>query len=82
MTECENPQLNFNVVISGTLGQGRSCVVDITTVPGTAIGKTLLVQFVCCDAYHTKYRMVGSIKKPTLLTKVQSFVAIYHYDII
>ena len=43
VTECENPQLNFNVVISGTLGPGRSCVVDITTVPGTAVGKTLLV---------------------------------------
>jgi len=46
VTECEVPQLIFNVVISGTLGSGRSCVVDITTVPGTATGKTLIVYFV------------------------------------
>jgi len=40
VTEGEDPQVNFNVVISDALpGQGRSCVVTIMTVPGSAVGK-------------------------------------------
>ena len=40
VTEGEDSQVDFNVVISGALpGQGRSCVVTITTVPGSAVGK-------------------------------------------
>ena len=68
VTECEDPQLIFNVVISGTLGSGRSCVVDITTVPGTATGKTLIV-ILCinCDACITipHIDQLASIKQVT-----------------
>ena len=40
VTEGEDPQVNFDVVISGALpGQGRSCAVTIMTVPGSAVGK-------------------------------------------
>lgn len=39
VTECEDPQLDFSVVIAGQPGQGRSCVVTISIVPDTAVGK-------------------------------------------
>jgi len=41
VTEFEDPQLNLNVLLSGlvTPGPGRSCVVAITAVPGTALSK-------------------------------------------
>ena len=41
VTEFEDPQLNFNVPLSGptTPGPGRLCVVTITAVPGTALSK-------------------------------------------
>ena len=43
MTEYEDQELNFNVVLSGQKGPGRSCVVTVSTLDDSATGKRSLI---------------------------------------
>ena len=38
MTEYEDQQLNFDVVLTGQKGPGRSCVVTVSTLDDSATG--------------------------------------------
>ena len=42
MTECEDPQLIFDLTITGQKGPGRSCSVRVITLDDSATGKCFL----------------------------------------
>ena len=42
VTEFEDSQLDFNVILSGQKGPGRSCVVTVSTLPDSATCKNLV----------------------------------------
>ena len=39
VTEYEDQQLNFNIVLTGQKGPGRSCVVTVSTLDDSATGR-------------------------------------------